>query len=498
MTNLLGTVHVSSYPPRACGIATFTRDLSTAVTGSGRGVRTRIAAINDEGSLYTYPRNVQWQIDQADPQSWIDAAVQINRSRAGMVSIQHEFGLFGKFEHDGRFVDYLAGFLDRLEKPVVSTLHTVIPHPRPDLCAAVRTLHDHSLAVVTMVNMARLILEEEYNLDPAKLVTIPHGVPEVRRTHPDMAKHAMQLEGRTLLSTFGLLSAGKGIQHVIRALPDVVKRHPDVLYLVLGETHPEVRRHEGEQYRNSLIDLIKKLHLEKHVRFVNQYLTQQQLIRYLQATDIYITPYIDRYQITSGTLAYALGCGKAIVSTPYLYASEALAEGRGVLAEFQDPKSIARCVNLLLGSSALREQCESRAFEYGRAMSWSVVGSRYAELFQACAAASKTLCIANSRTWATSQAATALPHPSAAHSKVEQAGTAARNLGDMLAAAAGPAMPSAGSRPSLLPSLMSKKDRGIASEFTEERPALAIVGTLDAGSIRVGGRSRGRREREDV
>jgi glycosyltransferase involved in cell wall biosynthesis len=232
-----------------------------------------------------------------------------------------------------------------------------------------------------MVNMARLILEQEYDLDPAKLVTIPHGVPEVRRTHPDRVKQAMQLEGRTILSTFGLLSSGKGIQYVIRALPEVIKRHPDVLYLVLGETHPEVRRREGERYRNSLLDLIKKLHLEKHVRFVNQYLSQQQLIRYLQATDIYITPYIDRYQITSGTLAYALGCGKAVISTPYLYAAEALAEGRGVLAEFQDPKSFARCVNLLLENGAIREQCESSAFAYGRAMSWSNVGARYADLF---------------------------------------------------------------------------------------------------------------------
>jgi glycosyltransferase involved in cell wall biosynthesis len=232
-----------------------------------------------------------------------------------------------------------------------------------------------------MVNMARLILEQEYDLDPAKLYTIPHGVPKVSWTPPARIKQSMQLEGRIVLSTFGLISSGKGMQYVIRALPEVVKRHPEVLYLVIGETHPEIRRREGERYRNSLIDLVNKLHLEKHVRFVNQYLTQQQLVRYLQATDIYITPYVDRYQITSGTLAYALGCGKPAISTPYLYAAEALAEGRGMLAEFQSPKSFARCINTLLENQALREYCEASAIAYGQTMSWDKVGARYADLF---------------------------------------------------------------------------------------------------------------------
>ena len=315
MNPTLGAAYVSSYPPRACGIATFTRDLSNAVAQSGRGVGTHVAAINDEGAIYSYPHQVRWAIDNGNAQSWIDAADQINSSRDAVVSIQHEFGLYGRFERNGHYVDYLTGFLERLEKPVVATLHTVLPHPQPELRASIRALHDRSTMVVTMINMARLILEEEYGLDPAKIVTIPHGVPEVRRANPDRIKRTMQLEGRTLLSTFGLLSRGKGIEYVIRALPEVIKRHPEVLYLVLGETHPEIRRQEGEKYRNSLIDLIRKLHLEQHVRFVNLYLTQQQLIRYLQATDVYITPYVDRYQITSGTLAYALGCGKAVIST---------------------------------------------------------------------------------------------------------------------------------------------------------------------------------------
>jgi len=374
--------YVSSFPPRACGIATFTRDLSEAVAASGRNIATRIAAINDEGAAYSYSNQVRWTIDQCDPESWKTVAREINASRVSLVSIQHEFGIHGQFERNGTFVDHLKGFLDNLEKPVVATLHTVLPHPRPDLRQAIRALHDRSSAVITMVNMARLILEEEYGLDPQKLYTIPHGVPAVHWMAPSRVKQSMQFENRTILSTFGLLSSGKGIQYAIRALPEVVKAHPDLLYLIIGQTHPEVRRRDGEKYRNSLIELIKKLHLEQHVRFVNQYLTQQQLIRYLQATDLYITPYVDRYQITSGTLAYALGCGKAVISTPYLYASEALAEGRGVLAEFQNPRSFGRCISMLLENPALREYCERSAYEYGKTMSWANVGSRYADLFR--------------------------------------------------------------------------------------------------------------------
>jgi polysaccharide biosynthesis protein PslF len=342
----------------------------------------RIAAITDEGALYQYPRQVRWSIDQQDLRSWQYAARAINDSNVSVVCIQHEYGIFGHFERGGRFVDNLPIFLDELHKPVVTTLHTVLPNPRPDLGQPIRQLHEHSDAVVTMVNMARLILGEEYGLDPHKLHTIPHGVPEVRRIPIERAKQHMHLSGRTILSTFGLLNSGKGVQHVIRALPDVVKRHPDMLYLVIGETHPEIRRSEGERYRNSLIDLVRRYGLERHVRFVNQYVTQEQLINYLQATDIYITPYVNRNQISSGTLAYALGCGKAVISTPYLYAAEALAEGRGLLAEFGNPKSFARCIRLLLEEPALREHCERSALEYGRPMGWDSVGGRYADLFE--------------------------------------------------------------------------------------------------------------------
>jgi glycosyltransferase involved in cell wall biosynthesis len=496
----LGAAYVSSFPPRACGIATFTRDLSNAVEHSGRRVATRIAAINDDGAVYGYPQQVRWSIDQGCAQSWRDVAAKINRSPVTLVSIQHEFGLYGRFERDGHFVDFLAGFLERLEKPVVATLHTVLPRPRPDVKAAVRALHDRSERVITMVNMARLILQEEYDLDPAKLITIPHGVPEVRQTDPDRIKHGLQLAGRTVLSTFGLLSVGKGIEYVIHALPDVIACHPDVLYLVLGETHPEVRRREGETYRNGLIALIRSLHLEKHVRFVNQYSTQQQLIRYLQATDIYITPYVDRYQITSGTLAYALGCGKAVISTPYLYAAEALAEGRGLLAEFQDPPSFARCINLLLENGALRAQCESGAFAYGRTMGWSAVGACYADLFHTLAGPPPRLRSVRpialvqagppdiDRLWQHAATLSTGRRPPIALSRAWPA-RIARGTG----ASAGDA------RPSLLPSRRLTMDSlALREPDGAARPHLAIVPTQPARRAGGTGASTKRTERDDV
>jgi glycosyltransferase involved in cell wall biosynthesis len=197
-----------------------------------------------------------------------------------------------------------------------------------------------------------------------------------------VAKRALRLSGRTVLSTFGLLSSGKGIEYMIQAMPGVVEKHPDALYLVIGKTHPEVQRAEGERYRNALLELVHELGLHRSVQFVNHYLTQNQLVRYLQATDIYVTPYIGREQITSGTLAYALGCGRAAVSTPYLYAEEALAECRGLLAEFKDPDSLTRCVSMLLDDPGLRRRLQQNALEYGQHMSWPVVGARYADLFR--------------------------------------------------------------------------------------------------------------------
>ncbi len=375
---------VSTFPPREDGIATFTRDLLEAVCADEAGITARIAAITDPGAYYAYPRQVRWELDQGDRESYAEIGRAISRTDGALTVIQHEFGLFGVWGDP--IDDYTPALLSTLDKPIVTTLHTVLPQPRPDIRDAVRSLCDRSAATVVMVNVGAKILVEDYEVDPAKLVTIPHGVPAVRQGDRAEVKQELRLDGHTVICTFGLLSRGKAVENVISAMPEVVARHPDALYLVIGTTHPQIRKIEGESYRQELTALARELGVARQVRFVNQYLTLDELVRYLQATDVYITPYRDRNQITSGTLSYALGLGRAIVSTPYVYASEALAEGRGLLAEFDNPESIARCVNLYLDDPVFRSNTEERARTYGREMAWTRVGERYAALFRAVAA----------------------------------------------------------------------------------------------------------------
>lgn len=371
---------VSTFPPREDGIATYTRDLLQATRTRQSRITAWVAAITDPESFYAYPRQVRWEIEQGNPESYAEAGRALTQSPAQVVSVQHEFGLFGVWGDP--IVDHTPALLETLAKPLITTLHTVLPQPRGDIREAVRRLCDRSAAVVVMVNLGAKILAEDYDIERAKLVMIPHGVPVVNVVDTQHMKQALRLDGYTVLCTFGLLSRNKGIEDAIRAIPAIAERHPDVLYLIMGETHPQVRKYEGELYRAELVALARELGVSRQVRFLNQYLDRQHLIRYLQATDVYLTPYHDRNQITSGTLSYALGCGRAIVSTPYVYASEALAEGRGLLAEFENPESIARCVNLYLENPAFRAETQERTVEYGRKMAWPVVGQQYAELVQ--------------------------------------------------------------------------------------------------------------------
>lgn len=368
---------VSTYPPREDGLATYTRDLLQAVCTRESRITAQIAAITDPDAFYAYPRQVHWEIEQGNPESYAEIGRTLTRAPVEVISLQHEFGLYGIWGDP--LEDHTPALLDALNKPLLTTLHTVLPQPRPDIRAAVRRLCAHSARVVVMVNLAAKILLEDYEIERDKVVTIPHGVPVVHPVDTQHMKQALRLEGHTVICTFGLLSRGKGIEDAIRAMPAIVEQYPDVLYLIMGETHPQVRKLEGERYRAELVALARELGVSRQVRFLNQYLEQKTLIQYLQATDIYLTPYHDRNQITSGTLAYALGCGRAIVSTPYVYAGEALAEGRGLLAEFENPESIARCVTLYLSNPAFRAETEERALEYGRKMAWPQVGQQYAE-----------------------------------------------------------------------------------------------------------------------
>ena len=372
---------VSSYPPRQCGIATFTRDLAQAVCKAPGIKDFKVVAINEPGGLHRYPREVIFRIDQGRPETYAEAAEFLNKQQIDVVSVQHEFGRFGVWDQYLR-EDYLALFLDHIRKPVVTTLHTILPHPHPSVRAAIRNAADKSQAVVAMVKVGALMLVEDYGVPAEKIVYIPHGMPEIQPSGRRRLKAQLGVSDRTIILTFGLLSPGKGLEYVIQALPMIIKKHPDVLYLIVGETHPDLRRTLGESYRNQLQKLAEDLGVSKHVAFVNHYLEQKEIVDYLLAADVYVTPYLDRNQITSGTLTYALGSGKAIVSTPYIHATEALAEHRGILAEFRSAESLANAINYILDHPEEKAELERRAYEYGKEMAWPKVGRDFAILLR--------------------------------------------------------------------------------------------------------------------
>ncbi|MDQ7820474.1 MAG: glycosyltransferase family 4 protein [Armatimonadota bacterium] len=373
---------VSTYPPRECGIATFTRDLIEALAGHNPPVEAVVAAVDEDAVARPYPPRVRWRILQHDVDTYVRTARELSASGVDVVNLQHEFGIFG-----GEWGAYVLRLGERPTVPLVTTLHTVLPDPPPVAEAIIRALCEHSAAVVVMTRSAVDILRREYGVDDRRVRVIPHGVPPVSRQDPARVKADLGLSGRRVLSTFGLLNPGKGIEDVIDALVHVVPRHPDVLYLVLGETHPMVRRQQGESYREWLQERVRQRGLEEHVRFENRYLPDRELIRYLLATDVYITPYHNPRQIVSGTLSYALGCGRAIISTPYLYARDVLAEGRGLLVPFRAPREMAAAITRLLEDPHLRERLQRAAYSLGRQMAWPRVAAAYGELFAEVAAA---------------------------------------------------------------------------------------------------------------
>jgi glycosyltransferase involved in cell wall biosynthesis len=367
--------YLSSYPPRECGIANFTRDLVDAIEKLQEFRPPRVVAINEEGAIYNYDRRVRFQIERSFVDDYIQAARYVNLSGINLVNVQHEFGLFG-----GEWGEYINSFFKGIQKPVVTTLHTIVSNFGSTAQKVLRSVVRHSASIIVMTRTAMRLLKNS-GAHPDKISIIPHGCPDVPLVCSEKPKVTLGMRGRIVLSTFGLINRGKGIEYAIRSLPSLVEKEPRILYLVIGETHPEVRKTVGERYRRRLMKLVNELRLWKHVRFHNRFLSKQQLIRYLQATDFYITPYVDRNQISSGTLAYALGTGKAIISTPYLHAEEALAEGRGLLCKFRDPNSIAECIDMLLEDEELRLSLEKKAYTYSRDFTWSRVAEEYARLF---------------------------------------------------------------------------------------------------------------------
>jgi len=335
-----------------------------------------VMAINDRGGYYDYPDLVRFQIDREEVESYVRAAEYINGSDVDVVNLQHEYGLFG-----GTWGEHVLTFLEELRKPVVTTLHTVLQEPVPDAKRVLEGVLRHSDYVIVMAKVGIGILEQLYGTFADKVRYIPHGCPNVPFVGTEPIKKGLGLEDRVVLSTFGLISRGKGIEHAIRAIPQIVEEEPRSLYLIIGETHPEVRKHEGETYRQYLLDTVEELGMGENVRFVNRFLEKGELIRFLQATDVYVIPYPNREQISSGTLLYALSTGKAIVSTPFLHAEEVMSEGAAMRCEFKDPDSLAGAVKSLLQFRDVHELYQKRAYQYSRPMIWPNVGMMYVNLF---------------------------------------------------------------------------------------------------------------------
>ncbi len=371
---------VASAVPRRCGIATFTADLLAAVKSADPAVRCVQAAIDEPNAARAYGPEVRWRIRQEDWRTYRDAALAINATNADIVNVQHEFGLYGLW-HDGTYDDHLKVFLEHIAKPVVTTLHTVPPKPEPWMRDAVRVASERSDVLVVMARTAARILADVYGITKEPTV-IEHGMPAIEPRGRRRLKRQLGVEGRQIVSTFGLVDPRKGLEYVIDAMPKIVAANPSALYLIVGQTHPELLKKEGEAYRNSLVAVADRAGIADHVKFVNEYLTQRQIVDYLLATDVYVTPYLDPNQITSGTLAYALGAGKAIVSTPYLHAREVLDDGRGILVPFRDAAAIADAVDRILGSGELKQRLEQRSYEYGKEMAWPAIGRRVLALMR--------------------------------------------------------------------------------------------------------------------
>src|ERR1700704_1615064 len=368
---------VGDHLPRKCGIATFTSDLLAAVASAHPQSQCMAVSVNDVPGGYEYPEAVRFEIEEQDLSSYLRAADFLNISNVDIVCLQHEFGIFG-----GPAGGHILALLREVRMPVVTTLHTVLREPKADQRRVMQALVALSTRLVVMAERGRRMLQEIYQAPPAKIDLIPHGIPDVGFVDPTYFKDQFGVEGKTVLLTFGLLSPNKGIEYVLNALPQILAEFPDVVYIVLGATHPNLLREHGEAYRLSLEILAKKNKLEKNVIFYNQFVDLENLKEFIGAADLYITPYLNEAQITSGTLAYTFGAGKAIVSTPYWHAAELLAEDRGVLVPFADASSIAQEVIGLLRDDTRRHAMRKTAYKIGREMIWSNVAQLYMRSFE--------------------------------------------------------------------------------------------------------------------
>ena len=368
---------IGNYLPRLCGIATFTTDLCEAFADQFKGTSCIALPVNDIDSGYAYPPRVRFELIEKDIASYCRAADFLNINNVDMVSLQHEYGIFG-----GRAGNYVLALLRELRMPIVTTLHTILNEPDPDQRRVLEDIALLSDRLVVMSERGLEFLRDIYHVPPEKIDLIPHGIPDVPFVDPSFHKDLFGVEGKSVLLSFGLLSANKGIENVITALPTILEKHPNVVYIVVGSTHPHVIRNEGETYRLSLERLAHEKGVEANVIFYNRFVGLDELVQFISAADIYITPYLNEAQITSGTLAYTLGAGKAVISTPYWYAQELLAEKRGALVPFLDPAALAKQVIDLLDNESKRHAMRKRAYLFGRDMIWPQVARRYMQSFE--------------------------------------------------------------------------------------------------------------------
>jgi len=367
---------VGNYLPRQCGIATFTTDLCEAISTEYGSARLFAVPVNDTESGYAYPARVRLALQQDDLASYEQAADFLNFSNFDLICLQHEYGIFG-----GPAGSHILGMLRRLKMPVISTLHTVLREPNPDQRLVMEEIAAISDRLIVMSQLSSQFLQEIFKVPGSKIDMVPHGVPNLPFLDPNFYKDRFGVEGKAVLVTFGLLSPNKGIENVIQALPQILAKHKNVVYIVAGATHPHILRREGDRYRTYLQALAKEVGVESNVIFHNRFVSPEEMVEFIGAADIYITPYRHEAQVVSGTLAYALGAGKAIISTPYWHAIELLDNGRGTLVPFQDAEAIARKTVELLDTPAIRHRMRKRAYKYARNMVWKSVAQGYMASF---------------------------------------------------------------------------------------------------------------------
>jgi len=377
MKPLQRVAFIGNHLPRRCGIATFTHDLHRAVSTDRPDLETCVVAMNDSGGTYDYPAAVRFQIQDETIDDYAQAADFLNSAGFDVVCLQHEYGIFG-----GEAGGHIIELLKRLTMPIVTTLHTVLPAPTPAQRSVMGKIIARSTKIVVMAEKGREFLRSVHDVSPQKIEVIPHGIPDFPFLETNHAKTKFEFSGKTVILTFGLLSPTKGIETVIDAMPGIIRSCPNAVYVILGATHPNLVRDQGEVYRDSLTARVRELGIEDHVAFFNQFVGQATLLDFISMCDVYVTPYLNEAQMTSGTLAYSFGLGKAVVSTPYWHAKELLDDGRGILVPFGDAQAIGSQITALLTNDVRRHAMRKRAYAASRSMTWAQTAKRYLAAFE--------------------------------------------------------------------------------------------------------------------